>query len=427
MARARGEKVRELYSNRRRFERKSKNVEILLFEREAKSVEILVRTRPQKRGKFIQRPNQIFERRLNGKRIIVDTCQHYQLEDNVNTNPDNAHLLHDLHEHLMGMEASEIDSAYIVGSHAHGTYVPPHHPDAIDDIDITVIFVPNARHALGLERVDSRQVQDAPYDIAFHSIGKFVRMLLKSNPNALMLLFMPVDMMIQEGPALDTLKNHRDIFISQEMYEHFVGYAMSQIKGMEKNQFKGYMGDKRKKLVEQYGYDVKSAAHAIRVLYTGWHALSSGIVPTKLSPAKLGVIREIKSGRWQLEGVKELASSLLKDMKYLDYSHLPEHPDRERAEDILVQIQSEAIYSEVFREKTKGLDGMFIPRPHRTIGTNQEWYEWVERTKWNMDTGENSPDIDVSFKENENSQNIPASISIEEEIHTNEGEYQKFH
>lgn len=330
-------------------------------------------------------------------------------EIEVTNNPEHHSLLNEIYVRLNGYEVSEIDSAYIVGSHAHGTYVEPNEASGIDDIDITVIFVPNARHALGLGRVGSHQIQDAPYDITFHAVGKFVSMLLKSNPNALMMLFMSDNMIIKQGRAMQMLRDNREAFISQEMYGHFVGYAMSQITNMSKTEFKGYMGQKRKELVEKYGYDVKSAAHAIRVLYMGIYALNSGIVPPKLSPCKLGILKSVKAGKWTLHEVQEFAENLFIDIRDIDYAHLPEHPDRERAEDMLVQIQSEAIYGEVFREKFKGLDGAFIPRPHqynaitdqRLIGRTEESTDTEvrkiaeDRNSLNIDMGdfENSPDV----------------------------------
>ncbi len=37
-----------------------------------------------------------------------------------------------------------------VGSHSHGTYVPPSDPDAIDDVDLMGIVLPPASHLIGL-------------------------------------------------------------------------------------------------------------------------------------------------------------------------------------------------------------------------------------------------------------------------------------
>jgi hypothetical protein len=40
----------------------------------------------------------------------------------------------------------------LMGSHSHGTYLPPEDPDAVDDVDLMGFVVPPREHHLGLPR-----------------------------------------------------------------------------------------------------------------------------------------------------------------------------------------------------------------------------------------------------------------------------------
>ncbi len=96
-------------------------------------------------------------------------------------------------------------------------------------------------------------------------------------------------------------------------------------------------GEKRKKLVEQFGYDCKNASHLIRLLKMGIELLSTG---------ELNVLRHdsqellaIKRGEWSLAKVEREANHLFPLMdEALVKTSLPDKPDYHKAEAICMKI-----------------------------------------------------------------------------------------
>lgn len=168
--------------------------------------------------------------------------------------------------------------AATMGSHSHNTYVPNDDPDSIDDADIMGVVVPPPRRAIGLKRWEHWTFQRDELDVVMYALQKFVGLLLKSNPNVVGLLWLRPEHYIYRHPAFGVLQANRDVFSSKTAYHAFAGYASAQIEKLEKGVFRGYMGAKRKALVERHGYDAKMAAHAIRLLRMGAEFLETGVL-----------------------------------------------------------------------------------------------------------------------------------------------------
>lgn len=98
-----------------------------------------------------------------------------------------------------------------------------------------------------------------------------------------------------------------------------------------------YMGDKRKSLVEKFGYDTKNAAHLIRLLRMSIEVLTEGKVYVQRRDAS--ELLEIKNGKWTLEQVKEEASRLfiLAQEAYIR-SSLPKDLDKTKVDELLKQM-----------------------------------------------------------------------------------------
>lgn len=225
-----------------------------------------------------------------------------------------------------------------MGSISHNTYVPKDDPDCIDDIDIMGIVTPPPRRVLGLSEWEHWVWQHEELDVTLYSLRKFTGLLLKSNPNVVGFLWLRPEQYLYIHPLFETLIRERDIFSSKTAYEAFAGYASSQIKRMQSFEYKGYMGAKRKALVERFGYDAKNAAHAIRLLRMGTEFLETGILKV-YREEDAEEIRSIKRGEWTLDAVKAEAERLFERARQAnENSLLPEHPDTERAESLLMDI-----------------------------------------------------------------------------------------
>lgn len=209
-----------------------------------------------------------------------------------------------------------------MGSHSHGTYIPPK-KGGIDDKDIMGICIPPKSFYFGLQKFEQLQVFVQEYDIVIYEIRKFINLLLKNNPNVMGLLWLPENLYVKRTPIADVLIQNRDIFSSKEAYKSFTGYAYSQLLKMEKHECNGFLGSKRKQLIEDHGYDTKNAAHLIRLLRMGIEFLCTGEVNVFRDDAKQLIA--IKKGQYSIEKIKEMAEDLFKvSQQALITSKLPD-------------------------------------------------------------------------------------------------------
>ena len=276
------------------------------------------------------------------------------------------------------------------GSVAHGMYVPSDDPDSIDDKDVMGVYVNPVEHYLGFGRADVIEKWEGQYDCVFYEVRKLVSLLLNCNPNVLSLLWLKDNSIIYAHMLGIKLRENRDIFVTKKAYHSFNGYAYGQFKRMthmnqdtladietrrigliaercsvtdgeitlppgasddlidKKKQydeirgryFKGYMGNKRRELVERFGYDCKNAAHLIRILRMGIEFLTEGTLYVEREDKY--ELMDIKRGAWPLDKVKVEAERLfqLAQEAYVR-SPLPPEPDRDRAEQLLISIVSD--------------------------------------------------------------------------------------
>ena len=281
----------------------------------------------------------------------------------------------------------------LMGSHSHGTYMPPDEPNAIDDVDLMGFVVPPLDYHLGLPRWEHWRIQVDELDVVLYSLEKAMRLLLKSNPNIVGLLWLREDEYIHRHPVFSLMHDHRAVFSSQTAADAFSGYAMDQLKRMEafdlermaeyesltasirqrgpltevleadanklahiarnwslaldtlkrfrklhREHFSGYMGEKRKAMVRKYQYDVKNAAHLIRLLRMGIEFLGTGNLQVYRT-ADADELKRIKRGGWTLDQVKTEAERLFAQVgPARDRSPLPPEPDTRAANAMLVAM-----------------------------------------------------------------------------------------
>jgi uncharacterized protein len=231
------------------------------------------------------------------------------------------------------------------GSVAHGTYVPNTDPASIDDVDLMALCVPDESHYFGLEEFGSRGTEEIvvdPWDIVAYEVRKAVSLLLKGNPNVLSMLWLPEDLYTQRTPAGDLLIDNRDAFVGSHVYDAYVGYAMSQLRQMERVDHDGYMGPKRRSLVERFGYDCKNASHLIRLLRQCIEFLDTGELQVRRADA--AELVAIKLGEWPLDRVKDEANRLFRLAEEThEHSALPPSPDTEKAGALCVEVVRTAL------------------------------------------------------------------------------------
>ena len=233
------------------------------------------------------------------------------------------------------------------GSIAHGMYEPNSEPNSIDDKDTMAVCVPPLNRYFGLREYGSRgtvEIKRDEWDIVIYEARKMVRLLAGGNPNVLALLWLSPNLYIKRTVAGQLLLDNRDLFVGRHVYKPFCGYAKQQLYKMEHGAHKGYMGEKRKRLVEKFGYDTKNAAHLIRLLRMGIEFLRDGVLNVDRGGYDAVELLAIKHGEWSLERVKDEADRLFRRAEEVyDRSTLPAGPDFDAVNDLCVAVVADAL------------------------------------------------------------------------------------
>ncbi len=230
------------------------------------------------------------------------------------------------------------------GSVAQGTHVPVTDKNSIDDVDAMVICVPPESYYLGLKEYGHRgtkEVKHEEWDIVIYEVRKAVGLLRKGNPNMLNALWIDDNMYLKRTAAGDMLVENRDLFVGKHAYKHFVGYAHGQLHRMTHHSYEGYMGKKRKEIVDRFGHDPKNASHLIRILRMGIEFLAEGCLNVRRHDAE--ELKEIKTGKWSLGQVKREADRLFKlaEEAYVR-SDLPADVDVDAINALCIEVAKQA-------------------------------------------------------------------------------------
>lgn len=238
------------------------------------------------------------------------------------------------------LQSGEIILAGYVGSIAHGMFVPSNEPNSIDDKDVMFISVPDTRYFTGISQWGSRgtkTIKQNEWDIVGYEIRKFISLLAKGNPNVISTLWLDETSYLKRTAAGNLLIENRNVFSSKQIYHSFIGYSHAQLYKMTHLACKGYMGEKRKKLVDKFGYDTKNAAHLIRLMRMCIEFLNEQTFYVKRVHDANNLLG-IKRGEWPLETVKEESDRLFqRAADAYDRCTLPSRPDVEVVEGLCMK------------------------------------------------------------------------------------------
>lgn len=121
------------------------------------------------------------------------------------------------------------NSGLIAYEYKRGSYMYHLNTETSDEDFGGVFFCPK-KMLLGLRGRYEEQVSDSKSDVVFYEFGRWLELLLKSNPTVLEGLFAPEDCIVGEvHPAVRKILDNRELFLSKECFKTFYGYAVSQI------------------------------------------------------------------------------------------------------------------------------------------------------------------------------------------------------
>jgi len=221
------------------------------------------------------------------------------------------------------------------GSHAYGLATET------SDEDVRGVFLPTPEELLGFGYPETKEAKP---DKVYHSLRKFMHLALKANPSILAWLWVEPRFITVDSWISDELRANRDKFLSKAVRNTFGGYAMSQLKKMEKSYGldRGYaLHGERDATADPYsqkaGYDVKNAQNLVRLLYCGNKLLQTGEYLVFIADEEMREhLQSIRRGGFSFYRILGEAQGMLDQLDYwCEHSSLPDKPDREWAEQFL--------------------------------------------------------------------------------------------
>lgn len=217
----------------------------------------------------------------------------------------------------------------LYGSDAYGTTTND------SDNDIRGIFLPTKEQMLGFYPPECHDWMDESGDYVFFSLKKFFSLAVKSNPAVFEWLFVPenlIQKMTEEG---EMLRKNRGLFLSQEVYYRFKGFAFQEFSSLTK--LTGQSGEKRKKQIIELGYSPKNAMNVIRLMEQGIELLETGNLTMPRPNAD--ELRAIKLGQLKYNDVVKRFYELLTHLDSAkEHSNLPLKPQLKEAEELMIKI-----------------------------------------------------------------------------------------
>ena len=113
---------------------------------------------------------------------------------------------------------------YIRGSHAYGLNVET------SDIDTGGVYITDNIRLLGLRSNYCEQIADEKNDNVWYEVGRFLELLLNSNPNMLEALFVPDRCILYKHPIMDIILENRHKFLSKKAFNALTSYGIEQVR-----------------------------------------------------------------------------------------------------------------------------------------------------------------------------------------------------
>lgn len=273
----------------------------------------------------------------------------------------------------------------IAGSQAYGLETEQ------SDLDVRGVCIPPRRYLLGLGAFEQCESKDATGDTVIYALAKLVRLALVCNPNIIELLYADPRHVLFIDDYGRRLLDHRHLFLSRLAQQTFAGYAISQLRRIERHhrwladppdhqptpeEYGGWLVEGRSRfpdhqahgayqaalkhwnhyqtwrhnrnparaeLEQRYGYDTKHAMHLFRLLKMGAEILETGQVHVYRPDREW--LRAVRDGLLSYEQVLDLAAAHEARLAALaEHSPLPEEPDYEAAEDLLIETQERFLW-----------------------------------------------------------------------------------
>ena len=214
----------------------------------------------------------------------------------------------------------------IIGSRAYGL------DGEASDTDYRGIYLPPAELHWSLygvpDQLDREETQEQYWELQ-----RFLVLALKANPNVLECLYTPL--VEQITPLGEELLEMRSSFLSRMVFQTYNGYVASQFKKMQSD------------IKNQGQVKWKHVMHLIRLLISGISVLRHGFVPVRVDEQREQLLA-IRRGEISWEETEKWRLSLHREFDAaVQHTTLPERPDYERANALLIKARRAAMEGEL--------------------------------------------------------------------------------
>jgi hypothetical protein len=182
-------------------------------------------------------------------------------------------------------------------------------------------------------------------ETTLYSVVYFLQLFMNGNPTLAEIPFVDEEYMVVNTEAGRKLMAFvREHMITQHLFNGYYGYYHDQIKCFVNRS--GVHREKRRELVEKFGFDTKMASHAYRIGVQGAQLFSEGRINPTLSGEELDIARKLKVGGFHSrDEVIALVQGLADKMKTaVSNSKLPLTPDENKVNEFSIQFHKEYFY-----------------------------------------------------------------------------------
>jgi predicted nucleotidyltransferase len=174
------------------------------------------------------------------------------------------------------------------------------------------------------------------HDLTVYNIVDFFQLVMKNNPNMIDSLFTPDTCVLHVTRIGQMVREQRKSFLHKGCWHTFKGYAYQQITKMGN---KNRTNPKRKRMIEEFGYDAKFAYHVVRLLNEAEQIMTEGDLDLQRNREQL---KSIRRGEWTEAQIRDYFTRKEQELETLyQESKLPWGPDEERVMTLLLNCLEE--------------------------------------------------------------------------------------
>ncbi len=283
--------------------------------------------------------------------------------------------------------------AVIVGSHSYGLDTPE------SDVDARFIYAANTEHYIGFGNKNDSLPIDGN-DFFGYELIKYTKLVCESNPTVMEILFMDEENTLYEHSQFKWLTANRKHFLSKQCYNPYIKYAEGQVykaqsltretvlkleeyenellangvdlknlalpqlfrnmKSAVSNKSIGEvvdalvklkkdkipysdLGEKRRKLLKEIGWDSKNLMHAIRLARTCRDIYANKELKVKRSDRDY--LLAIRNGKYSPQDVEQELALIKREISEIEANcGLPDKVDRGAVENLCVHILKEVLF-----------------------------------------------------------------------------------